>query len=78
MDRREQILVAVAAADPALPAARVAAAVDAVATNPAATRELSAALVADPHAPTCSTYTRPPPSAGSATPAVTGTNTQHN
>jgi len=50
MDPRAQILVAVVAADPALPAARVAAAVDAVATNPAATRELSAALVADPHA----------------------------
>ena len=39
-----------AAADPTLPAARAAAAVDAAATNPAATRTLAAALVADPHA----------------------------
>lgn len=50
MDRRGQILAAVSAADPALPAVRAAAAVDAVATNPAATRELAATLVADPHA----------------------------
>jgi hypothetical protein len=50
MDRREQILAAVAAADPALPAGRAAAAVDAAATNPAAAWTLAAALAADPHA----------------------------
>jgi hypothetical protein len=50
MDRRAQILAAVAAADPALSPARAGAAVDAVATNPAAARELTAALLADPHA----------------------------
>lgn len=50
MDRRAQILAAVAAADPALPAARAAGALDAVTTHPAVTRELAAALAADPHA----------------------------
>ncbi|MGH4004103.1 MAG: hypothetical protein ACRDSO_08315 [Pseudonocardiaceae bacterium] len=50
MDRREQILAAVAAADPALPAARASAAVDAMLTHPAVTRELAAAMAADPAA----------------------------
>lgn len=50
MERRAQILAAVAAADPSLPAARAVAALDAVATHPAVTRELAVALAADPSA----------------------------
>lgn len=50
MDRREQILAAVAAVDPALPATDARAAVDATLTHPAVTRQLAAALAADPAA----------------------------
>lgn len=50
MDGRAQLLAAVALADPALPASRAGAAVDAVLTHPAVARELTAALSADPHA----------------------------
>ncbi|MDQ2879921.1 MAG: hypothetical protein M3Y48_01340 [Actinomycetota bacterium] len=50
MDRREQILAAVRAADPALPALRAGAAVDTVLTHPAVTRQLAATLAADPAA----------------------------
>ncbi len=50
MDRRGQILAAVAAADPALPAVDASAAVDAVLTHPAVARQLAAALAADPAA----------------------------
>lgn len=50
MDRREQILAAVAAADPTLPAARASAAVDGLLTHPGVARGLAAALAADPAA----------------------------
>ena len=50
MDRRAQILAAVAAADPGLPAVGAGAAVDAVLSHPAVTRELATALAADPAA----------------------------
>ncbi|MGH3687352.1 MAG: hypothetical protein ACRDSM_20350 [Pseudonocardiaceae bacterium] len=50
MDCREQILAAVRAADPALPAFSAGAAVDTVLTHPAVTRQLAATLAADPAA----------------------------
>jgi hypothetical protein len=48
--RRRRIIDAAAAADPALPAAALAAAVDAVLSSPAVARDLAAALDADPDA----------------------------
>jgi hypothetical protein len=48
--RRAQIITAVTAAVPGLPAVVLAEAVDAVLTNPAITRHLAAALTADPAA----------------------------
>jgi len=48
--RRQQIIAAAAAADPSLPVGTVTAAVDAVVTHPAVSRDLAAALVGDPAA----------------------------
>ena len=58
--RRDQVISQVAAADRSLPAAQIAAAVDAVARSPQALRDLAAALSADPRALACGA----PPVAG--------------
>lgn len=57
---REAIITAAAAADPSLPIASVASAVDAVLTSPAVARDLAAALTTDPDA----LITGAPPVAG--------------
>ena len=49
-EQRERVLAAVAAADPSLPAAVIAAALDAVVVTPAVLRELASACSADPRA----------------------------